>query len=155
MRRGLIVAWLVFLLDQLSKFWMLDFLQAQPVPVALLPFFNLVIVWNKGVSFGMLGDAVPGVILALTLAILVIIGFVFLWLRKAALLGEQVALGAVLGGAFGNLLDRLRFGAVFDFLDFHLAGWHWPAFNIADSAICLGFVYLCWIVFFPRRAASS
>jgi signal peptidase II len=106
--------------------------------VAVTPFLNLVVVWNRGVSFGMFASAaalMPWLLSGLALAVVVALGF---WLRRVAHPLTGVALGLIIGGALGNVIDRVRFGAVVDFLDFHALGYHWPAFNVADSAICVG-----------------
>jgi signal peptidase II len=90
------------------------------------------------VSFGMLdalGAVAPWLLSGLALA--VVIGLLF-WLRRSENAMMAIGLGLVIGGALGNVIDRLRYGAVVDFLDFHLAGWHWPAFNLADAGICVG-----------------
>ena len=98
----------------------------------------MVLVWNRGVSFGMFSDAGSAGPLILTcLAIAVVIGLIY-WLRQAEGWGTLIGLGLVIGGALGNVIDRIRFGAVVDFLDFHIAQYHWPAFNVADAAICVG-----------------
>ena len=109
------------------------------IEVPLTPFFNIVMVWNKGVSFGLFnGDT--GMIdtqILIGLALVISAGFlVWLWRSNSWLQG--IALALVIGGAIGNVIDRARFGAVADFLDFHIAGLHWPAFNVADSAIVIG-----------------
>ncbi|WGF87111.1 signal peptidase II [Marinivivus vitaminiproducens] len=131
-RRGLLVAALVLALDLATKTMVLAWLRE---PVALAPFANLVVVWNEGVSFGMLGDAGPLVLIGLAG---VITALLVVWLSRTSELFLASALGLVIGGAVGNVIDRLRFGAVLDFLDLHVAGYHWPAFNVADSAICIG-----------------
>jgi len=109
------------------------------IPVA--PFFNLVAGWNRGVSFGMFNSetAVAGVFIALAGLIVVLLS---VWLFRAERTPIALALGLVIGGALGNVIDRIRFGAVFDFLDFHVFGRHWPAFNVADAAISLGAAFL-------------
>jgi signal peptidase II len=135
-RWGLLVAVATVVLDQLTKLVMLGVLEAGAIEVA--PFFNLVLVWNRGVSFGMLdasGGLAPWVLSGLALAVVVAL---VVWLHRTDHLLTGIALGLVIGGALGNIVDRIRFGAVVDFLDFHLAGYHWPAFNLADSAICVG-----------------
>jgi signal peptidase II len=135
LRLGLVVAGLVILLDQLSKLVILMLLDHA---VAVTPFLNLVVVWNRGVSFGMFASAaalMPWLLSGLALAVVVALGF---WLRRVAHPLTGVALGLIIGGALGNVIDRVRFGAVVDFLDFHALGHHWPAFNVADSAICVG-----------------
>ena len=141
-RLGLIVAAVIFAADLLSKPILLDLMAANPGGIRVTPFFNLVMVWNRGVSFGLLsGDAPMRVLLlvALALGIIVWLGF---WLWRTPYRFTAAALGLVIGGAFGNIVDRLRFGAVADFFDFHFAGWHWPAFNIADSSIVIGVALL-------------
>jgi signal peptidase II len=106
---------------------------------AVTDFFNLVLAFNKGAAFSLLADA-PGWQAPLLVAFAVIAGVVVsvLLLRPGGRRMYYAGLGLILGGALGNLVDRLRFGHVVDFLDFHAFGWHWPAFNVADSAICVG-----------------
>ncbi len=142
------VPWLALALalvvaDQLTKAWVLAALTPYE-PVAVTPFFNLVLVHNTGAAFSLLADAGGWqrwffVVLTLTIAAIVA---VWLWRSARAQRATPLALALVLGGAIGNLIDRLRFGHVIDFLDFHAAGWHWPAFNLADSAISCGAVLL-------------
>jgi signal peptidase II len=139
LRLGLGVAAGVVLLDQLSKAAMLAMLDD---PIVVTPFLNLVVVWNRGVSFGMFDSAGaygPWLLSGLALAV---VAALLWWLRRVEQPFVAVALGLVIGGALGNVIDRVRFGAVFDFLDVHVAGYHWPAFNVADSAICIGAVLL-------------
>ena len=128
--------------DQASKAAILD-LFADPASrtrhVEVIPgLFDLVLWWNKGVSFGMLGhleDWAPVILTALAGAVCLALA---LWLWRADRLLRALALGMVIGGAIGNVIDRLRFGAVVDFLYIYHGAWYWPAFNIADSAICVG-----------------
>jgi signal peptidase II len=135
------VAVLVCGLDQLTKWLILAAVMDPPRQIVLAPFFNLVLVYNKGVSFGLLkSDSIwtPYLLSGLALAISV---FLVLWLRKAQTRLLAVSIGMVLGGAIGNVVDRLHYGAVVDFLDFYLPGTelpHFPAFNMADSAISVG-----------------
>ncbi len=107
--------------------------------VPILPSFDLTMVWNEGVSFGMLQNAG---IWPLTLLALVISAFLTHWLMKSTSKFEAVSLGLIVGGAIGNVIDRLRFGAVADFFDVYVGTYHWPAFNIADAAISIGVVLL-------------
>jgi signal peptidase II len=137
-RLGVTVSGLVFGLDQLTKWAALYVLDLPDRPIVVTPFLNLVMVWNRGVSFGMLNSAgalapwlLSGLALAVVIALLVWLGRTEHWLNA-------IGLGLVIGGALGNVVDRLRYGAVVDFLDFHAAGYHWPAFNVADAAICIG-----------------
>ena len=141
-KSGLVWLWLaivVILLDQLTTFWVLDALVAYVDVIPLTGFFNLVHVHNTGAAFSLFADQ-PGwqrwFFLGIALAAAVVIVFL---LRKTA--GRPLfsaALALILGGAIGNVIDRILYGHVVDFLDFHLAGWHFPAFNVADSAITLG-----------------
>ncbi len=117
-------------------------------------FFNLVLVYNKGAAFSFLANA-PGwqtpLFAAIAVAAAAIISFLLLRARGRRLYSAGLAL--ILGGALGNLWDRLQWGAVADFLDFHAAGWHWPAFNVADSAITVGAALLILESFRQRDAA--
>lgn len=139
---GVAVAALLLLLDQLSKWWVRDLLGAGPPAIEVAPFFNLVLVWNRGISFGLLdADSETGPWLFSAIGGAVSLGLLF-WLTRLTRRWMAIALGLVLGGALGNVIDRLRFRAVVDFLDFHLAGYHWPAFNLADAGISAGIVFL-------------
>jgi len=133
-RFGLTLAAVVLLLDQVSKWWILEMVMQPPQIIPLLPFFNLVLVKNFGVSFGMFAGL--GAIWPLVAIALVIMGGLTYWLRSVE--NRLLATGLGFGGAAGNVIDRFRYGAVIDFLDFHAAGWHWPAFNLADAAITVG-----------------
>jgi len=147
---GPLVFLAVLALDFVTKAWALAALTGQGrVPVT--GFFNLVLVWNTGVSFGMFqsgGEAGRWALVALSLAISVIL---LLWLRREQSLVSRLAIWLILAGALGNVIDRIRFGAVVDFLDFHAFGYHWPAFNVADSAIVVGAVVLVADSLFGRE----
>ncbi len=134
-RPELLLLALVIMLDQATKLLILHGLP--PDGVRLGPFFNLVLVWNTGVSFGMFRDAAQGrwILVLVTLAIGAVLVY---WLRRERRPVPRLAIHLILGGAIGNLIDRIRFGAVVDFLDAHAMGYHWPAFNVADSAIVVG-----------------
>ena len=137
-RLGLLVALAALVLDQLVKWWVLAVLMAPPRPIVVAPFFNLVLVFNRGVSFGMFGAApawMPWILFGFALAVAAGLG---VWLMRAQYRWLATGLGLVIGGAIGNAIDRVRFGAVIDFIDVHAAGYHWPAFNVADSAITVG-----------------
>jgi signal peptidase II len=128
------------ILDQASKQLLLSFLMK--AGGAVMPvidgFFRLVIVWNRGVSFGLLGGDRPLPAWLLSgVAVAVCVGL-FLWLRRTDRSLTGWGIGLVMGGAIGNVIDRARWGAVFDFADFYINHWHWPAFNVADSAIVVG-----------------
>jgi signal peptidase II len=138
LRWGLLFSLAIIVADQLSKILVMNTLLAGAKPVVVLPFFNMVVVWNRGVSFGLFSHewaGAPWVLSALAVAIVVLL---CIWLTRAQRRLTALAIGAIIGGAIGNVIDRARFGAVYDFIDLHYAGWHWPAFNLADSAITLG-----------------
>ncbi|MSP04758.1 MAG: signal peptidase II [Acetobacteraceae bacterium] len=130
---------LILGLDQASKYWVLDILDLPTIrQVVLLPFFNLTMVWNRGVTFGLFAsDGETGQLVLAGLACLAVIAFGF-WLWRARSWWVSFSVGAIAGGAIGNVIDRLRFGAVVDFLHVHAWGWSWYVFNIADSAIVCG-----------------
>jgi len=137
-RRGLALALGVIALDQATKAWMLGLVFDPPRRIPVTSFFNLVPVWNRGISFGMFNDLASWGPIILTALALAVSGVLIAWLWRAThrLLG--LALGLIIGGAIGNVIDRIRYGAVVDFLDFHALGYHWPAFNVADAAITVG-----------------
>ena len=138
-RWGGIAALLTLVADQASKWWMLDVLHLpERGTVPLLPVLSLTMVWNQGVTFGLFhqeGAAGPWILAAVALAVVVALGF---WLRRAETRLVACALGAIAGGAIGNVLDRVRFGAVVDFIHAHAGGWSWYVFNVADAAIVCG-----------------
>lgn len=138
---GFLIALLTLTADQFTKMLALDASGPLQEGVSVLPFFNLVLVFNRGVSFGFLASSeVP---LLLSLFSLAVSGILAWCICKAGTKRQALPYALVLGGALGNVADRLRFGAVVDFLDFHAFGYHWPAFNVADSAICIGVALLC------------
>jgi len=133
---GLVVA----ALDQVSKWQILQSLSGQGVEVT--GFFNLVLVCNTGISFGLLpGDSPVKAWLLSAFALAVVVGLL-IWVRGKDSQLLVAGCGLVVGGALGNVVDRLRIGCVIDFIDVHAAGWHWPAFNLADSAITVGVALL-------------
>ena len=138
---GLLLAAVAVALDQWSKWLILAKMLTPGAPaIEVAPFLNIVIVWNYGISFGMLAGQHQPVLLTLMSAAIVCILLVWLYRNASPLVA--CALGFVIGGAIGNMIDRLRFGAVVDFLDAHAGPYHWPAFNIADSSIFIGVVLL-------------
>ena len=139
----LAIACFIIIADQLSKQYMLDWIFFPPVRVVILPFLNMVPVWNSGMSFGLLADG--GMLVRFGLAGLALaVAVWFLWSAPSLTRIQRLAGGAITGGAIGNAIDRLRFGQVVDFIDLHVAGWHWPAFNVADITISIGAAL--WIV---------
>ncbi len=146
---GLLVAIGVIIFDQISKFVILNYV-VNETAVAVWPFFNLIKAWNTGVSFSMFDNyGVLGVI-GLVFVALIIVVFLLRWLKTEQSKFMQIALGFVIGGAIGNVIDRVRFGAVFDFLDVYVGAYHWPAFNVADSFICIGAIMLIFQEFFNK-----
>ena len=137
-RFGLPVAALILLLDLATKWWILEVVMQPPRVIPILPFFNLVLAWNRGVSFGLFNEQTAFSTWILPLLVLLVVAGLVVWLRRTGRLITAVAIGMIIGGALGNLIDRLRFGAVADFLDVHAFGYHWPAFNVADSGITVG-----------------
>ena len=138
MRIGLLAGGIILILDHLTKWLIRDVVLDGTRYIEITGFLNLVEVWNRGVSFGLLASSsawTPVLLSALAIAISIVL---LVWLRKAETLLLSIALGIVIGGAVGNVIDRILWGHVFDFLDFHIAGYHWPAFNVADSAISIG-----------------
>lgn len=155
MTRWLALAALLVAADQLAKYAAVQFL-AMNQAVAVTPFFNLVLVYNSGAAFSILSDA-AGWQRALFMAIAVVasVWIVFLLRKYPHQRLFALALSLVLAGAVGNLIDRIFVGAVIDFLDFHAYGYHWPAFNVADSAITCGAALLIWDALKPRRKAEG
>jgi signal peptidase II len=143
LRLGLILAAAILVADQASKWFMLEVLnlpEVRQIPLlAFGPFgFDLTMVWNRGVTFGLLAGDAAWTQFALGAVALAIAAFLLRWMSRAENRTTALALGAVVGGAVGNVIDRLRFGAVADFFDAHAWGWHWYVFNVADAAIVLG-----------------
>lgn len=143
LRLGLPIASALTAADQLSKWFVLNRLELDDVgQIELLtvgPFgLDLTMVWNRGVTFGMLTGESSWHQIALSVLALAVAAFLLRWMARAENRLTAVALGAVVGGAVGNVIDRLRFGAVVDFVDVHGWGWHWYVFNLADAAIVLG-----------------
>ena len=133
---------LAFALDQATKWWVLAHLMDPPRVIPVTPFFNLVLAWNRGVSFGLLSADHPATPWLLSSLALAVIAGLVVWTTRDRRPGMAASIGFIVGGALGNVVDRLRHGAVTDFLDFHVAGYHWPAFNLADTAIFVGVALL-------------
>lgn len=138
---SLLLAALVVVADQLTKSWVVGHFNDAPAGIAqqpIAPIFNLVLTSNRGVSFGLFNqDSSWNVVLFSLLAAAIVVALViWLWRSRSALVAAGI--GLVIGGAIGNVIDRLRLGGVTDFLDFHWGDWHFPAFNLADSCITVG-----------------
>ncbi len=170
---GFALALDIIILDQLSKWLILEYVlrpEVQPhgiqhnlwewlkdaparlpfTSVEILPFFNLTMVWNEGISFGLFQGSGAWVLTGIALIITVVFS---IWLTRATGWLQVVSIAMVIGGAIGNVIDRLRFGAVADFFDFYIGKWHYPAFNIADCAIVVGIALLVidGVFFEPKR----
>lgn len=146
--------------DQISKWWLITRVlnnetqigffgwliqkgeQVRFPHIPVTDFFNLVMVWNKGISFGLFqqDNMIMPVILSV-MALAISVGFLF-WVRESTSRWMTYGTGLIIGGALGNVWDRVRFGAVADFFDVYIGEYHWPAFNIADSAITIGVILL-------------
>ena len=143
--RGTGTAVAVIALDQLSKYFVLQHFgestcvdRREPVTA----FFDLVLTCNRGMSFGMFNTGQGLSVPLFSLAVAAIVGALFWWLSRAQNEMLASAIGLIIGGAIGNVVDRIHHGGVVDFLYFHLGAWYWPAFNLADSAICIGVVVM-------------
>jgi signal peptidase II len=144
---GLVAAALIATADLASKWAMVAVVMDPPRVIPVAPFFNLILGFNRGVSFGLLDDLGPWGPFVLSCLALGIIGLLVVWLRRTEHLDEAVGISMIVGGAMGNLIDRLDDGAVTDFLDFYVNSHHWPAFNLADTAISLGVAVLIFGAF--------
>ncbi len=153
-RRWYALSALVVALDQASKWLVLATLHpGESVYVA--PFFNWVLAFNRGAAFSFLADAGGWQRWGFTVLALAVSAWIVVLLRRH---GDEtrlsLALAMILGGALGNVIDRIRFGAVVDFVQWHVAGYYWPAFNVADAAITLGAILLIWDQFVTKPGAD-
>lgn len=145
-RLSLLTAALVLAADQASKWWIVSCLKSTLV---IAPFFNLVFVQNRGVSFGIFSNGVPP--LALVFLAIAVTSALILFVCRRAVSYYRLPAAMIIGGAIGNITDRIRYGSVVDFLDFHLYQYHWPAFNIADSAVVIGVGILLLLSFSDEK----
>ncbi len=176
----LILAFFLLVADQLSKWFVtevmikvalekpdpstlgfVDWLSSAPgrlpfTSIEILPFFNIVMVWNQGVSFGMFSNNTDYGPILLSALSLVISTIFLIWLFRSHSKLQCGAIAFVIAGALGNVIDRMRFGAVIDFLDVHVAGLHWPAFNVADSCVFIGvFLLIIQSFFFETEQKNA
>jgi signal peptidase II len=150
-RLGLIIAAVVFAADQFTKFWVLKIINLDEVGnIPLLPFADLTMAWNKGVSYGLLTTHMQGILVALSAALTVLL---VIWLTRAKSPLAAASFGLVIGGAVGNALDRLLHGAVADFVHLFWGNWSWYIFNVADIAIVAGVVILLYDGLWGRQKA--
>jgi signal peptidase II len=147
----------VVVLDQIVKLLALERLTLG-VPVTVVPgLIALTLVMNTGLAFGLLAGVPAGwrwIVGLLSVLALVVLLRIALRILPSGGWREQTAMGLIFGGAVGNLIDRVRFGAVVDFIDVHFRGWHWPAFNVADSAITVGVAVLVLVMVADRSPSS-
>ena len=152
---GLLVAVIAIGADQVTKWWILASVMDPPRIINVTPFFNVVLVWNRGISFCMFSNESMAGVWILSFLALIIVGFLFNWLRKAESKRVAISLGLIIGGALGNVIDRAVHSAVLDFLDFYIGSVRWPAFNAADSFITVGAILLILDSLFSRGSDQS
>jgi len=148
---GLLIAVMIVAFDQASKQVILKIMTPLPHRIQITSFFDLILTWNKGISFSLFnsyGDAGTLMLIALSSLITLVL---LIWLMKSPNLYLTWGLGLIIGGAVGNLIDRIYFKAVIDFLYFHLDSFAWPAFNIADTAITIGVGLILLESFFVKK----
>jgi signal peptidase II len=156
LRIGLISAVVVFVVDQASKYWILNvFRLPERGSVAIFPGLNFTMVWNHAVTFGMFGGVGAAGRVLFSVMALAIVSVLVLWMLRTEKPIVGLAAGAIAGGAIGNVIDRLRYGAVVDFIHAHAFGWSWYVFNIADSAIVCSVILLMLCEFWTSGAFGS
>jgi signal peptidase II len=159
-RAGVISAVVTVVLDQASKLWLLNvFDLAHRGVVRVTPFFDLVLAWNIGISFGWLQNDSPAAQFALLAVKAIAVVALAIWMARSQTLLATVALGLIIGGAIGNAIDRLVYGAVVDFALFHIeiggSAYNWYVFNLADVAIVAGVAALLYDSFLGVPAAKA
>jgi len=159
-RKGLLLTpiLLVVIVDQISKFMILRaFNLHEHIPV-IHGFFNLVHIRNRGMAFGLMNQAQGSyVFYALTAATILAIALLLFWFSRLKENDPGLIIGfsLIIGGALGNLVDRLRLGEVVDFLDFYIGAYHWPAFNVADASITVGTLWVALNLFFQKHSSGG
>ncbi len=157
--QGLMAAAAALVADQGSKLLLLyafGFAGMSPFAhIDILPFFNLVMVWNRGVSYGLFPASGPGGTALLVTFSLAAVGGLGFWLWRSGRRTLCVGLGLIIGGALGNLIDRLVYGAVADFFHFHAFGYDWYVFNVADAAIVVGVLALLYDALLKPESPAS
>lgn len=152
---GSLIALVIFIADQWTKMFIVYDVMKNPHVIEVTSFFNIVMAWNRGVSFGMFGwDSHIKIYVLAAMAFVAAIGL-FIWMTRENRIFFALPCGAIIGGAVGNGIDRLHWGAVADFLDFHAMGYHWPAFNVADMGITCGATLLIVDSLFTKSHSSK
>lgn len=154
LRIGLGVAAVFLVLDQASKWLLIHRVMQPPRVIEIAPVLNIVLAWNRGVSFGLFSDNPDAGSWLFIAVAAIIVTLLLIWLWRSSDRLHSAAIGLIVGGALGNVVDRLHYGAVTDFLDFHVGAWHWPAFNLADSAITVGVALLLYDALFRSRRSD-
>jgi len=157
---GALAALVTLVLDQASKYWLLNVLDiAERAPVRVTPFFDLVLQWNIGISFGLLQNDSPAAQFGLMLVKVVAVIALAIWMARSQTILATLALGLIIGGAIGNAIDRIAYGAVVDFALFHVQigqnTFNWYVFNLADAAIVAGVMALLYDSFLGLPAAKA
>ncbi|MEM7693406.1 MAG: signal peptidase II [Pseudomonadota bacterium] len=154
-RRGtaLLLALGIFVVDQATKLWVLHGADFSNGAIAVAPFLDITLVWNRGISYGLFQTEGAGrwLLVAITAAGTAALA---VWLYRAKVKLVMFALAGIVGGAVGNLVDRVAYGAVVDFVHLHWGDWSWYIFNVADAAIVFGVIALLWDSLRPRRALT-
>jgi len=158
--KGLVIALVAALSDQVSKQHMLHFFKKHHIELGghkqtINLYFDYVLAWNKGVSFSMLNQyGTTGRYVLIAFASVICIALAR-WLMKSNNIILSIGLGLILGGAIGNIIDRIRYGAVIDFLHFHYQHWSWPAFNFADTFICMGVPFMILESYYQKKGNNN
>lgn len=152
---GVLVAILAYALDQITKTMILTDLMNPPTVIPVTSFFNLVLAWNPGISFSLFDSyGVTGTNILIGIASLITLLF-SVWLFRTKNHWMTTAIGMIIGGALGNLYDRVVYGAVVDFLDFYIGNYHWPAFNLADTFIFVGVSFILIDSLFAQKGDQN
>lgn len=150
---GAVAVMTALVLDQATKWLILLVVMDPPRAIPVLPFFDLVLTWNPGVSFGLFADGVsPWLFIAVALAVSALLA---VWIWRAENAWIAVGSGLIVGGALGNVVDRLVHGAVVDFILLYVGNLHWPVFNVADAAISIGVGLVLFDGLFRRKTTPA
>ena len=134
MKKYILIICVLIFTDQLSKWYVINLLKSADV-IEVFNYLQLTTVWNTGISFGIWRDFIYSNIVFCSISIVITFILFFLLVLRSF---DRLPVSIIIGGSIGNIVDRMRYGAVYDFIDFHINTWHWPAFNLADFFIFLG-----------------